>query len=154
MDLYPAFFPNFELNVIFLCSEHLISRWYVWIPYFHSTSRQVPLVVLLRCKLYAYSYNYRTNPTVEDVESLDKASLSDEIGPLTQENRKCPCDSCEDGTAAICFCLSCGLKYCDKHQQVMKHLKYWVITDIAQSPTLGSIMSQFFNIEKMSTIGY
>mgnify|MGYP001793972444 CR=1 FL=1 len=106
------------------------------------------------CMPIAYSYNYRTNPTVEDVESLDKASLSDEIGPLTQENRKCPCDSCEDGTAAICFCLSCGLKYCDKHQQVMKHLKYCVITDIAQSPTLGSIMSQFFNIEKMSTIGY
>ena len=118
------------------------------------TSLQVPILVLLRCKLYAYSYNYRTNPTVEDVESLDKASLSDEIDRMTPENRKCPCDSCEDGTAAICFCLPCGLKYCDKHQQVMKHLKYCVMTDIAQSPTLGSIMSQFFNIEKMSTIGY
>ena len=121
------------------------------------TSLQVPILVLLRCKLYAYSYNYRTNPTVEDVESLDKASLSDEIDRMTPENRKCPCDSCEDGTAAICFCLSCGLKYCDKHQQVMKRLKYCVITNIAIlliSLTSGNIMSQFFNTEKMSTIGY
>ena len=38
--------------------------------------------------------------------------------------------------------------YCDKHQQVMKRMMYCVITDIAQSPTLGSKNITIFQYRK------
>ena len=54
---------------------------------------------------------------LDSFEELPTAELIVTVETTTPSSLTCDCHQC-DGQIAVCYCIQCALKICDKHQQV------------------------------------